>query len=105
MVTATNTPSNSVAIDPYWNHLHELESPKTPNYVAEVSVPQIGYLLTDSDFLVSRRILRQLGWFGARFVCVVYRRSVRECLLQKCLQFRTKGNQLLHGKQLHAASP
>ena len=40
VIAPTNTPSNSVAIDPYWNHLHKIESPKTPNYVAEVSLPE-----------------------------------------------------------------
>ena len=34
----TNTPTNSVAIDPRWNDLHALESPSTPHYVAEVSL-------------------------------------------------------------------
>lgn len=38
LTPAPNTPSNSAAIDPHWNVLHEVESPSTPLHVSEVSV-------------------------------------------------------------------
>ena len=34
----TNTPTNSAAIDPYWNVLHQVESPTTELHVSEVCI-------------------------------------------------------------------
>ena len=64
-----NTPNNSIAINPEWNQLHQMESPTTPLHVSEVCLTTMVArktfgVLTNLRHPVSRRLPRYMGRRG-----------------------------------------